>query len=225
MFFLALPFLAIAIMLLWLKGSALVILETNIIYIAIGLASYFLILMVIWRIFLYIVFGGLENDKRKASSATQSSKKQTKAQLIAPIIVLVAIIAVFALSQAGYIKLPKINLNNEEPNPVKVHTYGASCTTSEGKKGLYGTNGICYTCSGSTAVTSPTNNNCSNGTAGIYCCSGGGDGCISTGCGSMWYCSGSYYIGGQEIRVPGLCFPVHPNTIYSGWTGTCRQCP
>jgi len=37
--------------------------------------------------------------------------------------------------------------------------YGASCTTSDGEKGLYGTDGSCYTCSaGATAVTNPINN-------------------------------------------------------------------
>jgi hypothetical protein len=228
-FFLGLPFLAIAIMLLWMRGKALNILESNIIYAVIGLVAYFLVLTIIWRVFLYIAFGGLEDDKKKKganvaqSSDSPNQKKANNMQLVAPAIILIAVFAIFMLSEAGYIKLPKINIDNNVIN----HTYGASCKDGNGKTGLYGTNGICYTCSGSTAVTSPTNNNCSKGTAGVYCCSGGNgyDGCISTGCGHMWYCSGSYYIGGQEINVPGLCFPVHPNTIYHGWTGTCRQCP
>jgi len=126
------------------------------------------------------------------------------------------------------IPVPRINLN---PEP-SVHTYGAACTTSDGKTGLYDTNGDCYTCSVGTAVTNPINNNCSNGIAGVYCCGtangnnggNGGSKCIPTGCGSLWRCSGSYYLGGQQIRVNG-CFPVRMGDVYPDWTGTCRQCP
>ncbi len=199
---------------------------TYIVYVVIGLVLYFLVLGLAWKIILYIAFGGLEDDRIKRDNGGELVKpKQNQViQSIIPLIIILAIIAIFALSQAGYIKLPKINLDNTTKN----HTYGTSCTNSDGKTGLYGTNGICYTCSGNgVAVTSPTNNNCSSGTSGVYCCSTGNNynGCISTGCGSMWYCSGSYYIGNQEITVPGLCFPVHPDKIYSSWTGVCRQCP
>ncbi len=244
-FFLGLPFLVIAIMFLRVGGNVLDILEKNIVYIAIGLVSYLLILKIIWRIFLYIVFGGLEDDtKKKGSEATQSVNSATqpapvkpklvKMQLI-PVIILLGVVATYILSQMGYIKLPRIDLNFGQSNPIESHPYGASCTTSDGKTGLYGTNGDCYTCSGSTAVTNPINNNCSNGIAGVYCCGtangnnggNGVDGCIPTGCGSLWYCSGSYYISGVQIRVNGACFPsgLRPGDIYSGWSGTCRQCP
>jgi len=237
-FFLILPLLVAAIV--FLNGkinifdisqkNILGILQKNIvyiIYIAIGLVLYFLILKAIWRIFLYIAFGGLEDDTRKkGSEATQSVNPAT--QLVVPIIILVAVFAIAVLSQTGYIKLPRINLNSGQSS----HTYGASCTSSGGKTGLYGTNGDCYTCSGGTAVTNPINNNCSNGIAGVYCCGtaggnnggNGGSKCISTGCGSSWYCSGSYYLGGQQIRVNG-CFPVRMGDVYPGWSGTCRQCP
>jgi len=207
--------------------NVLDLLKGTIIYTVTGLVLYYLFLIGIWRGFLYIVFGGLKNDTKKKggqiaqSSAPEKSKQSKVIQSVIPIIIIICILIIAALSQAGYIKLPKINIDN----PIKNHTYGASCTAN-GKNGLYGTNGDCYTCSsGSTAATSRTSNSCSNGTNGVYCCKGGNDGCIATGCGHMWYCSGSYYIGGQEIRVPGLCFPIHPNQVYSGWTGTCRQCP
>jgi len=64
-FFLLLPFLVVTI--IFFKGYI------NIVYIAIGLALYFLILKGIWRIFLYIAFGGLEDDtKKKVSEAVRS---------------------------------------------------------------------------------------------------------------------------------------------------------
>ncbi|MFA6437278.1 MAG: hypothetical protein WC242_03875 [Candidatus Paceibacterota bacterium] len=203
------------------------LLKGSIIYAVVGLVLYYLVLIGIWRGFLYIAFGGLKDDTKKKSNGTNQSptpviSKQSKAAQIIPIAITICIFVVIGLSQAGYIKLPKIDIDNITGN----HTYGAACMAN-GKSGLYGTNGDCYTCSESTAHTSRINSNCSNGTAGVYCCTGGNDnsGCISTNCGHMWYCSGSYYIGGQEIRVPGLCFPVHPNQVYSGWTGTCRRCP
>jgi hypothetical protein len=201
-----------------------------IVYITIGLISYFIILKIILGIILYIVFGGVENDTK--------IKSHQEMQLI-PIILILVIVAIYILSQIGYIKLPKLDINSDQSITVKKHTFGTSCT-SNGKLGLYGTNGICYTCSsGSNAVTNPKNSNCSNGIAGVYCCSirgttsGNNDNgkktsqCIPTGCGTLWRCSGSYYIGGKQISVNGGCFPsgMRPGDIYSGWSGTCRQCP
>ncbi|MDP2864546.1 MAG: hypothetical protein Q8N73_02760 [bacterium] len=232
--FLIIPFLvALLILLGGVINNGVDALPKYIVYTAIGLVLYFLILKAIWRGFLYIVFGGLEDDtKKKVSEATQSVNPATSvnpAAQVVPAIILVAVFAIFALSQAGYIKLPRINLNSGQSS----HTYGASCSGSDGKTGLYGTNGDCYTCpAGATAVTNPINNSCSNGIAGVYCCStaggnnggNGGSKCIPTGCGSLWHCSGSYYLGGQQIRVNG-CFPVRMGDVYSGWSGTCRQCP
>lgn len=164
------------------------LLKGSVVYAVVGLVLYYLVLIGMWRGFLYIVFGGLKDDtKKKGNGATQSSmpvtSKQSKAMQIIPIVIAVCIFVVIGLSQAGYIKLPKIDIDNV----VGDHTYGSACTAN-GKSGLYGTNGNCYTCSGSgVARTSRINSNCSNGTAGVYCCSGGNnnDGCIATGCGHM----------------------------------------
>ncbi|MDP2940149.1 MAG: hypothetical protein Q8O13_08740 [Candidatus Omnitrophota bacterium] len=203
------------------KGNISDILQNDIVYIVGGLILYFIVICAIWRIFLYIAFGGLENDTRKTGvsviqQSTSPSSQSTPAKAIGPIIAIIFCVAIFAIA-----------FSQTDTNPFKAHTYGATCTNSAGKTGIYGTNGACHTCSGSgIAVTSPVKN-CSNGVAGVYCCNSGNnnDGCIATGCDSMWYCSGSYYIGNQEIDVPGLCFPVHPNTVHSSWTGVCRQCP
>ncbi|HBL51802.1 MAG TPA: hypothetical protein DDZ05_01075 [Candidatus Blackburnbacteria bacterium] len=211
----------------------------SLVYVAVGLVLYYLILQVLWKSFLYIAFGGLEYDTKNTVSGQPTPLRQEQAQTmqLIPLIIILGVIIIYLLSAMKYIKLPKIDLNLgqptptvRQPTPVPSHPYGASCTDSKGKTGLYGTNGTCYTCSGSTAVTNPINNsNCSNGIAGVYCYDDGKktDKCISTGCGSWWYCSGSYYLSGVQIRVTGGCFPsgLRPSEIYSGWSGTCRQCP
>lgn len=217
------------------KNIAAIIAKNSeyIVYAVVGLILFYLLLNVIWRTFLYIAFGGLENDTvRKGSEVIQPVNPATQ---MVPIIIILIVFAVFVLFQNGYIKLPQIDPYFGKINPVKIHTYGTSCTTSDGKTGLYGTNGNCYSCSSGSAATNPLSNNCSNGTAGVYCCStsGGNNGekktekCIPTGCGTLWRCSGTYYVGGKQISVNGLCFPsgMRPTDIYSNWSGTCRQCP
>ena len=50
--------------------------------------------------------------------------------------------------------------------------------------------------------------------------------CISTGCGNLWRCNGTYY--SEERKIPvDACFTLgnRPDKIYSSWSGTCRQCP
>ncbi len=204
-----------------------------IVYAVVGLVLYYLILNIVWSTFIYLVFGGIEDDTvKKGSSGVQSANPASQ---VIPIIIIILVFAIFALSQNGYIKLPQIDPYFGKTNPVKIHTYGASCTTSDGKTGLYGTNGNCYSCSSGSAATNPINNNCSSGTAGVYCCgtTSGNNGekktekCIPTGCGTLWRCSGTYYVGGKQISINGLCFPsgMRPRDIYSSWSGTCRQCP
>lgn len=208
------------------KGNISDILQNDIVYIIGGLILYFIVISAIWRIFLYIAFGGLENDTRKINAnAIQQSvspvPQSTPAKVIGPIIVIIFCIAIFAIA-----------FSQTNTNPFKTHIYGTACTTSDGKTGLYGTNETCYTCSAdSTAVTSPVNN-CSDGIAGVYCCNAGnnnggnngGSKCVPTGCGALWRCSGSYYLGERHINFTG-CLPVSAGEIYSSWTGTCRQCP
>lgn len=246
-FYSVLPLFITAIIFLKMNINIHNISVNYLIYVAIGIILYFLIVLVVWKIFLYLVFGGLEDDTvsksveappqstNSTSSTIPVTSSSTQMQLIPIFIIILILIGTFWLFQRGDIKLPNINFDFFEQDNTTDHQYGVSCTTSEGKTGLYGTNGNCLTCSDGTAVTNPINDNCSNGIAGIYCCSttngdnnnGGTTGCISTGCGSMWYCVGSYYLDGVEIHVGGLCYPngSRPGDIYSGWSGTCRQCP
>ncbi len=127
-FFLILPILAVFLL---LNGkinvcdtpqkSALDILQKNIVYIAIGLTSYFLILMAVWRLFLYIVFGGLEDDTKKEESdqSAQVRSKPSKIMQLIPILIVLAVFIIFVLSEMGYITLPKINTNSIGSPKVK----------------------------------------------------------------------------------------------------------
>src|SRR4030066_1646199 len=68
------------------QKSTLDILQKNIVYIAIGLVSYFLILIAVWRLFLYIAFGGLEDDTKKKENdqLTQAESKPPKTMQLIP---------------------------------------------------------------------------------------------------------------------------------------------
>lgn len=203
----------------------------NIIYVLIGVVLYY---SIIPRAVFYLLFGGIEDDTKAKSLNNQATINQSA---FIPLFILLMVVIIFLLSEKGYINLKNLNLSSIQTNKTKpvspTHTYGSACTDSQGKKGIYGTNGICYSCSSGTAQTS-AQGNCSSGIAGVYCCTANTNNknnkqtkCIPTGCGTLWRCSGYYYIGGQRINVNGLCFPsgMRPSDLYSGWSGTCRQCP
>ena len=187
-FFLLLPFFVVAI--IFYKGYLNIdisqknvgdILQKNsiyIVYVVGGLVLYFLILKGIWRGFLYITFGGLEDDtQKKVVIATQSAN-------------------------------PTI-----QPAPVKNNGLGVAIFL------IFLIIFLIYITTYTDTVPSYTGD------------SGGGGGnknsqCIPTGCGSLYRCSGDYYLSGVRTGVTG-CFPLgsRPSDIYSGWSGTCRQCP
>jgi len=97
----------------------------------------------------------------------------------------------------------------------KRYVYGAPCTDSQGKTGIYSLSGACATCdSGSTATTSCSGPTCSNNVDGVYCVpSGSGSGCIATGCpsNSPWLCDN------------GRCY-ADPDD-YNPNNHNCRKCP
>jgi len=138
-FFLILPILAIFLL---LNGkvnicdtsqkSTLDILQKNIVYIVIGLTSYFLILIAVWRLFLYIVFGGLEDDTKKEESdqSTQVRSKPPKIMELIPILIILAVVSIFILSEMGYVTLPKINPNSVGSPKVKTVPKSTCFTTS-----------------------------------------------------------------------------------------------
>lgn len=127
-FFLILPFL-IAILFIVRKKIVVCssVIQENIfdlslnyiIFIAIALILYFLFLKWIWRGFLYIVFGGLEDDikkQEKDQSSVKTEPEHEKTAQITPFIIVFIIFTMIVLSKMGYIKLPKINLDNNNNN-------------------------------------------------------------------------------------------------------------
>ena len=114
------------------QKSTLDILQKNIVYIAIGLVSYFLILIAVWRLFLYIAFGGLEDDTKKKENdqLTQAESKPPKTMQLIPILIILAIFIIFILSEMGYITLPKISPNSTGSPKVKTIPKSTCFTTS-----------------------------------------------------------------------------------------------
>lgn len=76
--------------------------EKSIVYIIIGLVFYYLILSGIWRIFLYIVFGGLVDDKKNSRSVIESTSVNNGGLLL----LLVIIIVLFLMTYFN-VNLPK----------------------------------------------------------------------------------------------------------------------
>lgn len=79
-----------------------------------GLILYYLLINVIWKGILYIVYGGIENDKTtKAANNNEIPEltlhKKTTFSSSVPYLILMAIILTVLLANAGIIKLPKID--------------------------------------------------------------------------------------------------------------------
>lgn len=97
------------------------LLRENYTFFILGYIAYFLILEVIWRLFLYIVFGRVINDT-KGSQATQSASQTTRITITEWILtgIVLVILVIFVLSQMGVITLPRIDLdfvNNSHVTP------------------------------------------------------------------------------------------------------------
>jgi len=140
-FFLMLPFLIAVLFILrkrviicssLIQESIFDLSPNYIIFIAIALILYFLFLKWIWRGFLYIVFGGLEDDTKKEESdqSTQARSKPPKIMELIPILIILAVVIIFILSEMGYITLPKINPNSVGSPKVKTVPKSTCFTTS-----------------------------------------------------------------------------------------------
>lgn len=123
-FFLILPLLILFFLLLSiLLGKRIVacsIVQSNFsefpldyfVFIAIGLALYYVLLKWIWKGFLYIAFGGVEDDMKKDyARAIPVKPERNKAAQAIPLIITLILLALMFLSAMGYITLPKIDLN------------------------------------------------------------------------------------------------------------------
>jgi len=155
-FFLILPIVIVIIFLLGLLGgkinicdpspnNILDILQKYIVYIVVGLLLYYLILNAIWRLFLYIVFGGLEDDKEKKDDDKQAAAKSepSKKEQLMPLFVILILIAIFfALYFAGYIDLSNFFKVTPSPGPTTCHAtsaqWGHPCHSVSGGVGVSG---------------------------------------------------------------------------------------
>ncbi|MCX6705293.1 MAG: hypothetical protein NT162_03080 [Candidatus Woesebacteria bacterium] len=123
-----------------LQKDVLNFLQRYFVYLTIGLVLYYLILEIIWRSFLYIVFGGVVDDTKKGEVEQQSEgRKSNKMASLIPLIIILVVIAMAVLSRMGYITLPKINIGSFEnsntgtvtPKP----TSKPSCPTTSAQTG------------------------------------------------------------------------------------------
>ena len=161
--FLTLPL--IVFLIVFLKGNITIcnissdnIIETfqnHILSFVIGLLAYYLILMAIWNILLYMIFGGVVNDtKPKNNQASQSVnpaaqpgtpavQSVTPADQLAsvkpkpahntdwiPITIFLVVAAIFVLWKLGYITLPHIDLGGADNSTVTQNSGSACARTS-----------------------------------------------------------------------------------------------
>jgi hypothetical protein len=113
-------------------------LRHGIVYIAVGLILYFLILILIWRIFVYIVFGGIEDDTQRkesgqAQSANQAEPKSVKIVRLIAIIIILSAFAILILSKMGYIAPSGINtdLSGQDIKPTLTPGYTCPVTSAQ----------------------------------------------------------------------------------------------
>lgn len=160
--------------------------------------GYYVGISLLWRIVLYIGFGGLEDDIKKkvekpgvlpGTTGPIPIPAKKAGGGLAAFIVIIMIIGMVAF----FSSITNLNSNNSH--------YDNSTTTNS------------HTVNTNQYV-KPINKNVAPK-------------CVPTGCGNLWYCSGYYYVDNVRISVPGGCFPngARPGDIYGGWSGKCRQCP
>lgn len=152
--------------------------DVYIVYTIVGLVFYYVVLNLVWRGFIYVAFGGLDDDTKKiiaTSVAGQAAPTPAQNNAAGELIAWIILIILFFF----------------------IATYGNSSNFWKGW------------------INGNINGNINKNV------------CLSTGCGSLWHCAGSYYLGGQEIRING-CYLVPMSAskeAYPSWSGTCRQCP
>lgn len=123
-----------------------------IIFLVVALILYFLLLKWLWRGFLYIFFGGLDDDTKKQESNQSSGEikpKHKKTAQVMPLIIAFIIFAIIALSLMGYIKLPRINpddtsidLNNKSGSITCPTTSAQTATPCRSTQGGVGVSGV-----------------------------------------------------------------------------------
>jgi len=123
------------------------------IFILVGLILYFLFIILIWRIFLYVAFGGLEDDMKKdeqkkpviSDEKLLSDNQKLKQMAAIPLIILIIVMIIIFLALKGYINLPKINFDFENSN--KMFNSGYTCPATSAQ-----TDTPCHSAKGGVAV-------------------------------------------------------------------------
>lgn len=155
-FFLILPLVIVIFFLLGKNAIICSIAPTNIsnilqnsfVYIILGLVLYFLMLKVIWKIFVYIVFGGIEDDTQgkesgQAQSANQPEPKSVKIVRLIAIIIILSAFAILILLKMGYITPSGINtdFSGQDKEPTPTPGYICPATSAQTSTPCHSANG------------------------------------------------------------------------------------
>jgi len=154
-FFLLLPLLLLLLLffLFFLKRKAVVcsvvqesflnLPPTYLIFLAIVVILYYLLLKWFWKGFLYIAYGGVEDDTKKDNEGPLAPRpERTNAAQAIPFVILFILLAIMFLASQGYIKLPKIDVDGGQFN-----SGGATCYKTSAEWGL-----PCHSVSGGVGV-------------------------------------------------------------------------
>jgi len=145
-FFIILPLLMLIYLLLNQKADICSIqhsdivayLLSNIVYVIIGLIVYYLLIWGIWRISLYLFFGGLEDDLTKKTD-NQPSKEPQNVVIVRTIAIIIIVLAILlvVLVKTGMIVLPQggfddwTNVNNNANANINIPHPGFCPATSK----------------------------------------------------------------------------------------------
>jgi hypothetical protein len=182
-----------------------------------GLIPYYLIVYGIWRVFLYIKFGGLENDTKKKvvpvvqvaqvvqpAGSTVSAPTPAQPPTKGPVhIIIEGLISLFLLGLFGYLAV-----------------YTLSCAQGNHRgNGDVSCQSIYEFFNSSSSYVAPGSNTNSSGNP--LCA-------IANRCpaNAPWYCTGQYYDANGTQRSLNGCLPTTAAQAgYSSWSGKCYKCP
>ena len=128
---------------------------SNIVYVVLGLVIYYLLVWGIWRIVLYVIFGGLEDDNKKKADVVPVKENKQQAMVIKTIciIIIISAILLLVLVKTGMITLPQggfddwANYNNNANVHVNINTPGLNCPATSKQ-----TSTPCHSVSGGVGV-------------------------------------------------------------------------
>jgi len=159
-------------------------------YVILAVISYLIIVSIFWQVFLYVVFGGLENDtKPKVVPAAPVAQSVPTADGSAAVV--------------NYLKQAEQKRSEAVTWIILIIIFIWIAVYYSGTPSSY-----------TTGTTGGTGSKTST--------------CISTGCGSNWQCSGTYYSSsGSQKSLSGCYTDANKTSVTSlnSWSGICRKCP